>query len=88
MAKQPKLPKLLDSKIYKSGQTRRCTTSKYTTVEALPKDNIFSDVYSYVDPETGVNYLIYSDYQAGGITVRLNADGTPYVTSLDKVSEE
>ena len=34
----------------------------------------------YVDPETGVNYMIYNGYNSGGMTVRLNADGTPYVT--------
>lgn len=39
-----------------------------------------SDVYDYVDPETGVHYLIYShkSYNAGmgGITPRLNPDGS------------
>ena len=34
-------------------------------------------VYTYIDPETGVNYFIRSN---GGITLRVNADGTPYVT--------
>lgn len=37
----------------------------------------------YVDPETGVNYLILQKGYYGGITVRLNADGTPYVTSTE-----
>ena len=39
-----------------------------------------SDVYDYVDPETGVHYLIYShkSYNAGmgGIAPRLNPDGS------------
>lgn len=37
----------------------------------------------YVDHETGVNYLIYDEGYCGGMTVRLNADGTPYVTSTE-----
>lgn len=46
------------------------------------------EIYLYIDPETGVNYLVYDAYNAGGITVRLNADGTPYVTPLNETSEE
>lgn len=38
------------------------------------------DVYDYVDPETGVHYLIYSQDAGyagmGGMTPRLNADGS------------
>ena len=66
-----------------------CTTNDMEALpKDLPKDDVFSDVYSYVDPETGVNYLIYNDYHAAGITVRLNADGTPYVTPVNEISEE
>lgn len=39
----------------------------------------------YIDPETGVNYLIYDGGYDGGITVRYNADGSIMVT--DKESE-
>jgi len=34
----------------------------------------------WVDEETGVNYIIYSSAYKGGITQRLNADGTVYVS--------
>ncbi len=38
------------------------------------------DVENYIDPETGVCYLIYDEVHAnsasGGITVRYNADGS------------
>ena len=48
---------------------------------------IQEDYYSeiYVDKETGVNYVIYNNYHtgSGGITVRLNADGTPYVSGVN-----
>ena len=39
----------------------------------------------YVDEETGVNYIIYNNYHCdnGGITPRLNADGTPYVSEVE-----
>ena len=36
-----------------------------------------------VDKKTGVNYIIYHWNRAGGLTVRLNADGTPYVSEVE-----
>ena len=36
-----------------------------------------------VDKETGVNYIVYDGYYSGGITPRLNADGTPYVSGVN-----
>ena len=36
-----------------------------------------------VDKETGVNYIVYDGYCSGGITPRLNADGTPYVSEVE-----
>lgn len=33
----------------------------------------------YTDPETGVEYVIYREDQAGGICPRYNADGSLYV---------
>ena len=38
----------------------------------------------YVDRETGVNYLFSSCGNAGGMTVLLNADGTPVVTPVPR----
>lgn len=37
------------------------------------------NVYTYVDKETGVNYLIYDGAYAGGICPRYNADGSLYI---------
>jgi len=39
-----------------------------------------SNVHVYIDPETGVNYLIYSGYHSGGMTVRLDENGEIIVT--------
>lgn len=36
--------------------------------------------FSFVDEETGVNYLVFIGANKGGMTPRLNADGTLYVT--------
>lgn len=37
----------------------------------------------FVDPETGVNYIVYEGYTGrGGITPRYNADGSLYVTEV------
>lgn len=35
-----------------------------------------------VDEKTGVNYIVYNGYNKGGITVRLNADGTPFTSEV------
>lgn len=42
-------------------------------------DSYSSTIYLYVDPITGVNYLKNKD---GGITPRLNADGSLYVSEV------
>ena len=36
-----------------------------------------------VDKETGVNYIVFDGFRSGAITVRLNADGTPYVSEVE-----
>lgn len=45
-----------------------------------------ANIYDYVDPDTGVHYLVFRDssYQSGrgGITPRLNSDGTLMVEEL------
>lgn len=37
----------------------------------------------WTDDETGVQYLIYQGYKKGGITPRLNADGTLCTSNQD-----
>lgn len=49
------------------------------SVEKLDKEAVAPDVYTYTDPETKVQYLLYQTDRGGGITVRLNEDGTPYL---------
>lgn len=39
-----------------------------------------SSIYVFVDPDTGVNYIVYAGYEKGGITPRYNPDGTIMVT--------
>lgn len=43
-----------------------------------------AEITIYVDKETGVNYYIYCGVYKGGITVRVNADGTPYVSEVKR----
>lgn len=56
------------------------------TTEADTQTKYIQDDYGYceiiVDKETGVNYIVFSDLYQGGLTVRLNADGTPYVSEV------
>ena len=54
------------------------------------KDNRFQKVYSqgmgtieiWVDKETGVNYLHRANGYAGGLTVLLDREGKPVITSV------
>ena len=52
--------------------------------KANKEKEICNDVYEFVDPETGVHYWIYSNTIGnsgqGGMTPRLNSDGTVMVT--------
>lgn len=43
------------------------------------------DVSYYVDQKTGVNYVLYT--AGGGITPRLNTDGSLYVTEEGEINE-
>lgn len=58
----------------------------------MAKDKRFEKVYSqgmgsmevWVDKETGVNYLYRQSGYAGGMTVLLDRDGKPVITSVVK----
>ncbi len=39
----------------------------------------------WVDKETGVNYVFAFDGYAGGLTVRVDAEGKPVVTPLNEL---
>lgn len=60
------------------------TANNIADIETTKKNNIdeiyTSDIYEFIDPDTGVHYLIYSHKTAGGgmggMTPRLNSDGT------------
>lgn len=41
-----------------------------------------SEFEIYIDKETGINYIIFNILYKGGMTVRLNKDGTPYVSEV------
>lgn len=61
-----------------TGCSAEASTSNdnFTTLYSSPTKNI----YDYMDSDTGVQYLIYDGYNAGGMTIRYNADGTIMVT--------
>lgn len=49
--------------------------------EVLKEGNELSGLYKIiVDKETGVNYLIWKNGYAGGITPLLGSDGKPIIT--------
>lgn len=54
-----------------------CATSK---VRETSESSMVTD---FVDPQTGVHYLLFERVNRGGITPRLNADGTIMVTPVE-----
>lgn len=62
------------------------------TEVTMSKDKRFEKVYSqsmgsmeiWVDKETGVNYLYRQSGYSGGLTVLLDKDGKPVITSVLK----
>jgi hypothetical protein len=57
-------------------------------VKTYSQGNGFSSrVEIWVDMKTGVNYLFHASGYAGGLTVLLNRDGTPVITSVPKDEE-
>lgn len=64
-----------------------CTLITSCSSEMKPVDenntNTDTDFFVYVDPKTGVNYIVFDGYNAGGITVRYNSDGSIMITEKD-----
>ena len=50
----------------------------------IDEESILNYIYEFIDPDTGVHYWIYSHKSnnggMGGMTPRLNSDGTVMVT--------
>ena len=61
----------------------------------MAKEKRFIKVYSqgagsteiWVDKETGVNYLFHSSGYAGGLTVLIDSEGKPVVTSPEELDD-
>lgn len=69
-----------------AGVLTGCSVSKEKTWNDADYYNALTyyandEISDYVDPETGVHYLLYDGYEGCGITVRYNADGTIMVDS-------
>lgn len=56
------------------------TTQEMTSLSAFGYED---NIYDYVDPDTGVHYLVYCGYRKGGITPRLNPDGSIMVDEME-----
>ena len=58
----------------------------------MAKNNRFEKVYSqsmgsteiWIDRETGVNYLYHQSGYSGGLTVLLDREGKPVITTVTK----
>lgn len=64
-----------------------CATQNHDTQNNLSKMDE-REIYVWIDEKTGVQYIVYSEKSGyagtGGITPRLNADGTLYIESEEK----
>ena len=64
-------------------------TSEEKRVKTLSKN---TDMFIWIDEETGVQYIVYCDKSGysgmGGITPRLNADGTLYITTESEGADD
>lgn len=74
---------VLNDTISKEEQQKDSVEEKVDMWDAYAFDD-YAPFGTFIDPETGVNYLFY---HKGGITVRLNADGTPYVTPIENIKQ-
>ena len=54
-------------------------SSKIKSIQDRTHNDIDVTFEIVVDEETGVNYIVYNGYKQGGITPRLNSDGTLYI---------
>ena len=69
-----------------------CKESNKTDETPIKVEND-NNISIWIDEETGVQYIIYSDYVGGGggfgicITPRLNADGTLYISAESEDTE-
>ena len=55
----------------------------------IHSESVFSGANEiWVDKETGVNYLWHSSGYGGGLTVLLNADGTPVITPKSQLMDQ
>lgn len=62
-------------------------SSSFRNAEPIPSPSPdisedYDSFYFFVDPETGVNYVVFDDYGQGGICVRYNSDGTIFVSPI------
>ena len=62
---------------------------KETRFKVIHSETAFvAGTHILVDTTTGVNYLWHTEGHAGGLTVLLNADGTPVITPRSQLMEE
>ena len=55
----------------------------------IHSESVFSGANEiWVDKETGINYLWHASGYAGGLTVLLNADGTPVITPKSQLIDQ
>lgn len=65
------------------GVSNADTTTNENQFEYDINPYIYTDnVCFYVDPETGINYLIYESGQRGGMCPRYDVDGNLYISEV------
>ena len=57
--------------------TRKTESTNKGSLKVFYNDG-FDSVTVYTDPDTKIQYILWDGYEKGGITPRLNADGSLY----------
>ena len=60
----------------------KCFATKDEDSKIIKYTHIYTyddEIFVWKDPETDVQYIVYKGYRKGGITPRLNNDGTLYI---------
>jgi len=58
------------------------TENPMVLIEYQTWGNFWAEIGVFIDPDTGVNYLILREPNRAGICPRYNADGTLYVSEV------
>jgi hypothetical protein len=70
--------------LWYNGENKEVRVMAEKRFQVVHKEGTLSSTKVIVDRETGVNYLFVGEGYAGGLTVLLDKDGKPVITSAGR----